>query len=235
MVGRPTIRRWVHISEVGGDRWVLPIWRAVNTAVEAGRAKKLTKRLRELGVHISTRLNLLPRVIQRINEGADAINAVVADRPPGHDFSPKTEAYALEIDDTLKFRILLDIDSLLFELNSLYELWCELFKALHVHAPIRMPSQSAKASIRQVLTDRDCSTSWIDELDRDRNYFMHRGTPYLAVDVSRKTYDLLFLKSNVFDLSASNDFVRLSELNSMVQGFRRAKPVIQNYLAGLYK
>ena len=107
MVGRPTIRKWVHISESGGDPWVLPIWRAVNSAINAGRANTLTKRLRELGVHISTRLNLLPRVIERINEGTDAINAIVAGRPPGHDYSQNTEAYALDIYGTLKFRILL--------------------------------------------------------------------------------------------------------------------------------
>jgi hypothetical protein len=123
MTRRPSIKRWVHISEEGGDPWVLPIWTAANSAIKAGRAKKLTKRMRELGVHISTRLNLVHRVIQRINESATAVNIAVSARPADHEFSPATQAYALRIDKTLKFGLLLDIDSLLFEMNSLYELW----------------------------------------------------------------------------------------------------------------
>lgn len=213
---------------------MLPIWVAVNSAIKAGRVKTLTKRLSELGVHISTRLNLVSQVIQRINEAAATVNAAVSARPAGHEFSPGKQAYALRIDKTLKFRLLLDIDSLLFEMNSLYELWCELFKALHVHAAKTMPAQTANESVRQVVANGGGSTLWIDELDRERNYFMHRGAPYLAVDVSRTKYDLLFLKNNVVDLGASNDFVRLSELDSMVQGFRKARPLVRDYLAGLY-
>jgi hypothetical protein len=213
---------------------VLPIWTAANAAIKAGRSKSLTKRMSELGVHISTRLNLVPRVIQRINEGTAAVNAAVAARPTGHEFSPDTQAYALRIDKNLKFRLLLDIDSLLFEMNSLYELWCEFFKALHIHAAKKMPAKTANEAIRQVVANGGGSTSWIDELDRERNYFMHRGAPYLAIDVSGAKYDLLFLRSNVIDLNVSNDYVRLSELDSMVRGFREAKPIVGDYLAALY-
>jgi hypothetical protein len=134
MAARPPMKRWVHISEEGGDPWVLPIWSAANRSRRAGRSTKLTERMSELGVHVSTRLNLLPQVIRRINEGAASVNAEVSARPAGHEFYPRAQAYALRIDKTLKFRLLLDIDSLLFEMNSLYELWCEFFKALHVHA-----------------------------------------------------------------------------------------------------
>ena len=234
MAERNSLKLWVHLSELGGDSWILPVWAAVNAAVSAGRAKQLTQRLKELGGHISLRLNFIPQVVQRINEGTTALNSAVAARPSGHEFSPSKQAYALQIDRKLKYRLLIDIDSLLFELNSLYELWCELFKALHVHASKNMPLQTANESIRHIITASGGDSSWLDVLDRDRNYFMHRGAPYVAVDVTRKNYDLLFLRNNVADLSATNDFVRLSELDSMIQGFRKTKPLIRDYLVGLY-
>jgi hypothetical protein len=216
MSSKPSIKRWVHISEQGGNPWVLPIWVAAHSAFKSGRAKKITKRLRELGLHISIRLNLIPRVIRRIDEGVAAVNDTVAARPPGHESSATTEGYSLPIDDNLKYELLLDIDSLLFELKSLYELWEEFFKALHNHLKKQMPEKSANESIKKILISAGKNTTWIDELHRERLYFIHRGAPYLAVDVTRKKYDPVFLRSNVHDLSESEDFVRLSELKSMV-------------------
>ncbi len=234
MAARRPVKRWVHFSEEGGDPWVLPIWSAVNAAIRGGRSRNITKRLSELGVHISTRLNLLPHAIRRVNEGTVAVNATLANLSSNHVFLPGLQAQALRIDKTLKFHLLLDVDSLLFEMNSLYELWSEFFKAFHLHANVEMPAASSDQSIRWVLEKGGGSTRWIDELRKERNYFTHRGAPYLAVDVSRKHYDLVFLRSNVIDLDASNDYIRLSELNDMVQGFRKAKPLIRDYLAGLY-
>jgi hypothetical protein len=98
----------------------------------------------------------------------------------------------------------------------------------------KMPAKTANEAIRQIVANGGKGTSWIDELDRERNYFMHRGAPYLAVDVSRTKYDLLFLRSNVVDLNLSNDYVRLSELDFMVRGFCGAKSIVGDYLAALY-
>jgi len=226
--------RWLHFAEQGGDPWVLPIWRAVNEAAAAGQVAPRPRALSELGVHISTRLNFLPRIVQRISAETEALIRVAKERRQYHEFAPGNPGRALIVDNDLKYRLLVDVDALLFELNSLYELWMEWFRSLHRHALVPMPCRTANDSIRHILATEGHSTDWLDHLNDDRNYFTHRAAPYLAMDISTARYDVLFLKSNVIDLSTSKSFVRLSEINGIVQGFHVAKGVIQSHLVRLF-
>lgn len=54
------------------------------------------------------------------------------------------------------------------------------------------------------------------------------------MDISGKNHDILFLKANVTALSTSTAFVRLSEIDGIVHGFRIAKGVVQSHLARLF-
>jgi hypothetical protein len=54
------IKRWKHIEDIGGDCWVLPIWRSINVAVNNGRMIQPPKKFSNLALHVSTRLTLLP-------------------------------------------------------------------------------------------------------------------------------------------------------------------------------
>ncbi len=63
------VTKWLHLEELGGDPWVLPIW----SAFAAEKVPPLPKELGELGIHASTRLNLLPRIIARLNDETKAL------------------------------------------------------------------------------------------------------------------------------------------------------------------
>ena len=54
--------KWLHLNEVEGDPWVLPIVGAAHKAIETGKARPISKELSELAVHVSTRLNVIPRL-----------------------------------------------------------------------------------------------------------------------------------------------------------------------------
>ena len=111
------VQKWVHLSELGGDPWVLPIWTSVHDAIKKGKVKEIPEELSEQGVYISVRLNMLPRIASRIRtEVADLIK-VLESRTEEHEFTAKKEGCAFAIDDNLKYQLLIDIDSLLFELN----------------------------------------------------------------------------------------------------------------------
>jgi hypothetical protein len=226
--------RWLHFSEGGGDGWVLPIWAAVHTAMTAGRVAPIPRALSELGVHISTRLNFFPRIVDRINTGCGRLRGLARRRRNHHESTVDREGYALPIDNDLKYRFLIDVDALLFELTALYDLWLEFFLLMHRHALTPMPCRTADASIRHIVESDGNSAKWLGELARHRNYFMHRGAPYLAMDISGNRLDLLLLKANVRNLSTSTSFVRLSQINDLVQGFRRTKQSIQEHLVGLF-
>lgn len=119
-------------------------------------------------------------------------------------------------------------------MNSLYELWCEFFKTLHAHAGINMPCKKADQSIRLLITKDSKSILWLDILDKGRNFFTHRGAPYVAIDITSEDNDILILRSNVIDLSTTNDFLRLSEVDAMIKGLFDAKAIVRNHLIGLW-
>ena len=74
-------------------------------------------------------------------------------------------------------------------------------------------------------------------LDKHRNFFIHEGAPYLAVDLSNEptTHDLLIIKEKMKTFSDPDSFVSLSEINYIVQGFIEAKRQLQEYLVSLFR
>jgi hypothetical protein len=65
--------RWIHISEQPGDPWILPIWNEVRLAVERNAVPATSQEMKELGAHISSRLNLFPRGWARVGHRAEAL------------------------------------------------------------------------------------------------------------------------------------------------------------------
>ena len=61
--------KWIHINTKVCDPWILPIWSAVNDAESKVKSKPISKEIKsQLGLSISTRLDMLPRIVHRINE-----------------------------------------------------------------------------------------------------------------------------------------------------------------------
>ena len=224
--------RWVHLNMLGGDHWVLPIWNALNNAAKAGRVPPITEELGELGFHISTRLDFLPRIVKRLNYRVVYLYEAISNRGREHEFCQGVDSVAFDFDSDLKFELLIDLDSLLFELNSVCELIGRLFESLHTHAGQPMPKLTVGSSVKSILQGAGKDTSWFVKLNDNRNFFMHQGTPYVAVDVSnaRGNYDLLIMKEDLKEFNNPTNFVRLSEINDIVQGFQYSRAVLQDYL-----
>jgi len=230
------VNKWLHIDESVGDPWVLPIYSALNTAVQNGRAKVLPPQTRELGFALSTRLNILPRVFSRINDEVATLYQECKSHGPEHVFQTKKDGYAFRVTEDLTYHILIDIDSLLFELNSCCELINKFFQALYNHSGNNITDQQVGPRIREIVTQAGQNPSWFIKLDSHRNFLIHEGAPYIAVDLSNgpNNYDLLIMKENIYEFVDKDKFFSLSELNDIVQGFLRAKPVIQTDLKNLF-
>ena len=215
---------------------MLPIWTSVHDAIKRGKVKEIPTDLSEQGVYISARLNFLPRIVSRINAEVVSLIDVVKTHKAEHVFSENCEGVAFPIDDDLKYQLLIDIDSLLFELNSLCELMGQFFERLHALAGTSMSKKNIGLSIKAVLDNANQDSSWFVSLDNHRNFFLHNGAPYVAVDISRSLQDIdvLIMKENIKSFSDESKFLRLSDINKIVQGFSVSKPVIQTYLRGLF-
>jgi hypothetical protein len=137
------VHRWLHLNELGGDPWVLPIWAAVHQAAHAGNnVAPVGQDLGALGLNISTRLNFLPRIVQRINTAVAKLYREIVKRGPEHEYTPDAAAIAFDVDNDLKYELLVDLDSLLFELNSVCELMSSLFAPPSTRSEVDAETQS---------------------------------------------------------------------------------------------
>jgi len=217
---------------LGGDPWVLPVWNAINVAAKRGARMAITPAMGGLGLTVSVKLNMLPEIVGRINEGCRFLLEKVKSRDPQHDFEEGKEGRAVEIDDALNYGLLIDIDELLFELNSCCELMGELFRLVHELGGEELGKERVGPRLRRAIKERGGDTKWFLRLDQHRNFFMHKGAPWIAVDLSEepREYDLLIMKENPKWFHRESQFIRLSELNMIVQGFVTSKGLIQQEL-----
>lgn len=228
------ISKWLHINELGGDPWVLPIWGAIINAVKRGDCNPVDPEIRELGIYISTRLNMLPRIIQRINSGWHTLYSEIKSYDEKYVFSTGKEGFALPVNDNVKFQLLIDIDSFLFETNSCSELMAEFFFQLLRHGNIPCKKDKTGEKIKKILTENGQNPDWFVLLDKERNFFIHNAAPYIAIDISREPPDLLIMKENIKDFSDPKKFIKLSELDQIVKGFWEAKNILRKHLIQIY-
>lgn len=232
-----TVTKWLHVEYIATDRWVLPIWTAANRASERGQVWALPDELVQLGLHVSTRLSMIETLIRRINTLARRLEKLIATREPHHEFTAPDNGYAFSLPPDFKSAFLVDLDALLFEVNSNCELMERLFKRVYEHAGKGLPLTPVGRTIRQVLEAAGQNGGWFAKLDDHRNFFIHEGAPYFAVDLSRADtghYDLLIMKRNLQSFEDEHQFVRYSELRQIIDGFQNSKLPVQQHLAELF-
>ena len=232
-----TVTKWLLIDYTVKNHWVVPIWTAVNRAAENEHVDRLSDELRQLGLHVSTRLSMIETLIQRINGFANRLSDRIEDREPHHEFTAAKDGYVFPLLADFMYAFLIDLDALLFELNSCCELMIDLFQKLYEHAGRTLPRNPVGLVVRDVLEAAGQDASWFVRLDGHRNFFMHHGAPFFAVDLSNTDsgkHDLLVMKRNLRSFEDESQFVRYSELRQIVGGFQHSIPVIQHHLVALF-
>ena len=232
------IEKWIHLNEMGGDPWVKPIWTAVINARKGGKQLKKDVELKPISLHISTRLNMLPRIIKRINTESRLLYDSIKGHDPKYTFTSTKKGYAYIVDDELKYNLLLDINSLLFEINACSELILKFLGLVYdlIGTPLKKDKIGKK--LKQIISDEKEDDSWFVMLDSHRNFFAHEGSPYIAVDITNENnglYDVLVLKENIHEFSNQDKFFRLSDLNKIVHGFGRSKGILQKHIINLFR
>lgn len=232
------IEKWMHLNEMGGDQWVKPIWTAVINARNSGMQLNESIGLKPISLHISTRLNMLPRIIKRINTESQLLYDSIKGHDPKYTFTSTKPGYTYIVDDELKYNLLLDINSLLFEINACSELILKFLGLVYdlIGAPLRKDKIGKK--LKQILKDENEDDNWFIMLDSHRNFFAHEGTPYIAVDITNEDdgrYDVLVLKENIHEFSNQEKFFRLSDLNKIVHGFGSSKMILQKHTIHLFR
>ena len=229
------ITHWIHLEELAGDPWILQIYAAINSAVEQGRIPKPPATTYSLGLHVATRLNLLPHVVARLNESCIALYEKIKTHDEGHVFSHEREGYAFRLDTTIKYRLIADINSLLFEFNACAELIIEFAQKLYEHASRPSDKASIIKEIKGAYKEAKISSRWFMLLDINRNFIAHNGTPYVAVDVSNPDRPaLLVMKGNVLNFDDPDTFISIDDLNMISTGFSQSNDLLKSLLRNLF-
>ena len=241
MTKNAVIMRWKHIEDIGGDLWDLRIWPSIHAAVDYGRMIKPPEKFSELALHISTRLTLLPFIVGRINTECEELWTICKERDKQKDYWCGHEGYALMVDDKLKYNLMIDLDSLLFEFYSCLELMRQFLFEVYKYTNKKISKEQKEMLFKKIILSTFKDKDWYDKLAKHRNCFAHQAAPYIAIDLTheKKHYDLIIMKKHLKKFEEKETFVLLSELNIIVNGFRKARYALQqhivNYINNLLK
>ncbi|WP_133650847.1 hypothetical protein [Paraburkholderia flava] len=236
-----TITQWVHLTEMQYDQWVLPIYTAWHRAAQE---KRTTDKMQvvtgqgmpitELGLHISTRLTLLPYIGHRLGQDLAALwNAVAADLTADHRNTPDKEAFALPIDNDRKYLVIADLHSILFELNACIDAMKDFMHAVHKHVGLPITTTERIRIINSWMNMKGIDHGWFSQLDSARNFVAHQGAFYLAFDTSSTQWDLLMVKQDIKVFDDPETYVRFSDVEKIMTGFSACRIAMQTHLVAL--
>jgi hypothetical protein len=226
------IKRWKHISEFGGDPWVLPIWNSIHKSIPENRIQSSQKKLSELALYISTKLDMIPYIIERVNKQCDELWDITKKRDREVDYWNGHHGHALVLDDQLKYNLIIDLDSLIFELKSCLELMNQFLLQIYEVSNVKISHKQINNEFKNIILQDDINATWYDDLEKHRIFFIHRGAPAIAIDLTNEGeyYDLIIMKENLKKFDNNSKFLLLSDLNKIVYGFLKARGALQQYI-----
>jgi hypothetical protein len=145
------------------------------------------------------------------------------------------------VDEDLKYCLLADIDSFIFEIDACLDLFINLNQMVHDHIGKNINRDESRKILKNAVATAGQGNGdlrWFHHLNMARNVFIHNATPYIAVDLSEEEnnkYDLLIMRENLHEFSDESKFIRLSGLNNVGRCFFKAVPIFEKFIASLYE
>jgi len=131
-----------------------------------------------------------------------------------------------------KFGLIADIDALLFELNACCELIRKFTALIYPLIGKKFKQKDMGKEIRKILKSSKSNIEWFEDLDKHRNFLLHEGSAYIAIDVTNAphNFDLIIMKENLKTFDDKNKFFTLNQLGGILAGFYDARQKIRDYL-----
>jgi hypothetical protein len=88
-------------------------------------------------------------------------------------------------------------------------------------------------TVERELKASGVNLSWLDLHEKLRNFHLHEGSIWIAVEVSSddpRSYRLIILRRNTKDLSNAEDWIAWDELEKLYQGLREGLMGLQGWL-----
>lgn len=225
---------YLHIAYLPRSRgWLLPIIAAVQAAksdqLRTSAKTWANSDLSELGLAVSTKLAILPLIIQQLQQHLSELDREVSQLQDldkhiqkGAGFMPK--------DRDLPYRLLAAIDAFIYEFRSTYEI---VGKFLLGFAANVLDSPLSEGQVKSILRQFGISDAWIADLADQRKLFFHNTAPWIALKISSRTplrAELLVLKRKVHDLDGSPEVIEFHRLEAIHNGLIDAMAKLQDWL-----
>ncbi len=228
-----TISHWIHLTDLGGDNWALRIIGASNATPNS-----LGNEERELGTYISLKREIIRRIVSRIKDEIEELYNLVETHENDNVSSIMKDGTSFSVDNDLKYCLIADIEALLFELFSCWQITKRFVLKIHQHVGNRFPRKQIDSEISAILSEHGHNIEWCELLKDHRIFMAHIGGAYLAIDISRGTrenWDLIIMKKNIKIFDNRDEYIPFSELNGIFEDFKFAMNILQAHLISLFK
>lgn len=225
------IEKWVHFECIFRNKWGLRIITEIHKATKEGRIATLSDDFYDFSMSIAIRLDLIDRLLKRLTNSIQLLSKEIMNVSEEHIFTQDKEGYALFINDDLKLDLLIDIDAFLFEINSCCELFGQYIYELYTAIGISINKDRTGQELARILRVASSDTAWFRILDESRNFFIHNGAPYIALDITdEKNMNIIIMKENLKSFEDSKKYITLHDLVNIRKGFKKSIQLLQDHL-----
>ena len=211
---------------------MLPIWTSIHKTIPENKIQKSQKDLSNLALYISTKLNMMPRIFKRINKQCNELWDITKEREKEDDYWNEHQGRALLIDDELKYNLIIDLDSLIFEIKSCLELMRQFLMGIYKLTNSKVSHKQINNEFKNIILQDNMNATWYDDLEKHRIFFIHKGAPYIAIDLTKEDeyYNLIIMKENLKKFDNKKKYLLLSDLNIIVNGFLKARGALREHI-----
>jgi hypothetical protein len=145
---------------------------AIHQAIKAGKVPPARRTLSQMPLHIHTRLSMLSRVVRRLNQECEALYESVKKHGPEHVSWAGHKAFVFPVDEDLKYCLLADIDSFIFEIDACLDLFINLNQMVHNHIWENINRDESRKLLKNAAAaagQGNGDPRWFHDLDRARN------------------------------------------------------------------
>lgn len=186
--------------------------------------------IREMGLAFSTKLAVLPVVVDRVDKRLQRLSHHMANEAEEVQRCIRRGSAYMVPERMLPYEILLDIDSFIFESRSVYEIAGKLLVQFHSQI---LGQRISENDLKSMIVGRGIDDRWIEELKESRKLFFHQTAPWIALEVKSldpARFELLILKRDLRDFSDPHDYISLDQLRSILNGFYSSMGLIYEWL-----
>lgn len=229
-----SITEILHVNYSAGPAWQYPILNRLNATTSEAlreRYRSWPEALSEKSLALATKLRLLPIVSDTVERQWQSLIAELA-KIPADDIAKCIAQGRVPVleDDLAAFRLILAIDSFVFEVRSAYEIFGKFVRKFF---SVLFQKRIDEKAIRQMLISRSCDLTWTDLLHDDRIEFFHNTAPWLALEVIGRNpfkFDLVILRRNTIDLANPQDYELFDAYRGIWRGLASALRVMQEII-----